>query len=257
MKGDIPERILMSNELYDIIVRRKSVRSFLDQPVEPEKRQKIFDAILAAPTTENMLMYSVISVDDMETRLKLSRQPAIKKAAMVLVFCADYRRWAKLFAGLTESNRGPGVGEYQLAIVDAVVAAENAVLAAEALGLSSVYLGDIMEHYEERAQALKLPAGVAPIVTLCIGYPTSEQLERAPVRRFPQEVLIHEEQYHDFSREELVKQVNQRTGQASLEVTEEWLQKYARRCMEGKSANERTKSIQEVLNTWETIHFDA
>ena len=46
----------MSEELYDTILRRKSVRDFLDKPVEPEKRQKIYDAIVAAPTTENMMM---------------------------------------------------------------------------------------------------------------------------------------------------------------------------------------------------------
>ena len=179
---------------------RKSVRDFLKQDVEPEKRQKIYDAILAAPTTENMMMYSVISVSDPEVRAKLSRQPAIQRAPMVLVFCADYRRWAHIFDGMTESGRRPQEGEYQLAVIDTVIAAQNAVIAAEALGLSSVYLGDIMEHYEDRAAALGCPAGVVPVLTLCIGYATEQQLQRAPIRRYRQEYLIHEERYRDLSR---------------------------------------------------------
>ena len=117
---------------FQMILDRKSVRDFIERDVEEEKRQKIYQAILAAPTTENMMMYSVISVDDPETRSKLSRQPAIRKAPMVLVFCADYRRWNIIFEGMTESGRKPQEGEYQLAVVDTVIAAQNAVLAAEA-----------------------------------------------------------------------------------------------------------------------------
>ena len=245
----------MPQELFQTILQRKSVRDFLDTPVEPEKRQKIYDAILAAPTTENMMMYTVISVDDPETRAKLSRQPAMKKAPMVLVFCADYRRWAHLFDGETESNRRPGVGEYQLALVDTVIAAENAVLAAEALGLNSVYLGDIMEHYEDRAAALGLPAGVAPVVSLCIGYGAPAQLERAPVRRYPQNMVIHSESYHDFSREELLTMVQERAGLADAEAALAWVQKFARRAVEGKGAAERARSIDSVLKSWQEISF--
>ena len=89
---------------FDVLMQRKSVRDFIDRPVEQEKLQRIYDAILAAPTTENMMMYTVISVPDMQVREQLSKQPAIRKAPTVLVFCADYRRWSKLFSGMTESR---------------------------------------------------------------------------------------------------------------------------------------------------------
>ena len=245
----------MSEELYNTILQRKSVRDFLDKPVEPEKRQKIYDAIVAAPTTENMMMYTVISVDDPDTRARLSRQPAMKKAPMVLVFCADYRRWAHLFDGQTESNRRPGIGEYQLAVIDATIAAENAVLAAESLGLSSVYLGDIMEHFEDRAAALGLPDGVAPVVSLCIGYATPAQAERAPVRRYPQNMVIHSEKYHDFTRDELLTMVQERSSLPDREAATAWVQKFARRAVEGKGAAERTRSLETVLQSWKDITF--
>lgn len=245
----------MSEEMYQVILQRKSVRDFLDTPVTPEERRKIYNAILAAPTTENMMMYTVISVDDPEIRAKLSRQPAMKKAPMVLVFCADYRRWAHLFDGQTESNRRPGIGEYQLALIDTVIAAENAVLAAEAMGLSSVYLGDIMEHFEDRAAALGLPAGVVPVVSLCVGHATSAQAERAPVRRYPQDMVIHTEKYHDFTREELLAMVQERAAMPSPEAADAWVQKFARRAVEGKGAAERTRSIEAALQSWKNMTF--
>lgn len=234
-------------EALRVILERKSVRDFIDREVEEEKRQKIYEAILAAPTTENMMMYSVISVDNPETRARLSRQPAIRKAPMVLVFCADYRRWSLIFQGMTESGRNPQEGEYQLAVVDTVIAAQNAVLAAEALGLSSVYLGDIMEHYEERSEALGCPVGVVPVVTLCIGYATEMQMNRAHTRRLGQQYLIHREQYRDFSREELLHMLQERGKYESLEQMQPWLEKFSKRCVEGKGSLERTRSIRAAI----------
>lgn len=232
---------------YQMILDRKSVRDFIERDVEEEKRQKIYQAILAAPTTENMMMYTVISVSDPETRNRLSRQPAIRRAPMVLVFCADYRRWNIIFEGMTEGGRRPQEGEYQLAVLDAVIAAQNAVLAAEALGLSSVYLGDIMEHYEDRAEALGCPVGVIPVVTLCLGYATEAQLNRPYTKRFRQEYLIHEERYRDFSREELLEMLRDRGQYESLEQMSPWLEKFSKRCVEGKGAIERTRSIRQAV----------
>ena len=241
----------VNQAVLDAIRSRKSVRDFLDRPVEPEKLQAICDAILAAPTTENMMMYTVISVTDPELRLRLSRQPAMKKAAAVLVFCADYRRWNILFRGMSETGRPPQEGEYQLAVIDAVLAAHSGVLAAEGLGLSSVYLGDIMEHYEDRAQALGLPAGVVPVLTLCLGYAAPEQLSRPAVRRYPQRYLIQENRYRDFDREELLEMVRERGQYEDREQLEQWLRRFARRCVDGKGAVERTRSIRAALEAWE------
>lgn len=230
-------------QVQETILSRKSVRDFIEREIEPEKKQAIYDAILAAPTTENMLMYSVISVTDPEVRAKLSRQPAMRKAPMVLIFCADYRRWNKIFDGMTESNRKPEVGEYQLALIDTVIAAQNAVIAAEGQGLSSVYLGDIMEHYEDRAEALGCPPGVVPALTLCIGYATEAQLERAPTRRYRQKYLIHEGQYQDFGRDELLEVLRDRGQYEKMEDMLPWLERFSKRIVEGKGALERTRSI--------------
>ena len=223
--------------VLDTLMRRKSVRDFIERDVEAEKREQIYQAIMAAPTTENMMMYSVISVNDREVRAKLSRQPAMQKAPMVLVFCADYRRWNKIFDGMT----------------DAVIAAQNAVIAAEGLGLSSVYLGDIMEHYEDRAEVLGCPPGVVPVLSLCIGYAAEAQLNRAPTRRYQQKYLIYEDRYQDFDRDELLEMLRDRGQYASLEDMAPWLERFSKRIVEGKGSIERTRSIREAIRKMQEI----
>ena len=242
----------MNLSAYECLMQRKSVRDYTDQPVEPEKLQKIYDAILAAPTTENMMMYTVISVTDPEIRAKLSRQPAMRKAPVVLVFCADYRRWARIFQTIKPDCRKPEEGEYQLAVV---IAAQNAVIAAETLGLSSVYLGDIMEHYEDRQEALGLPAGVVPVVTLCLGYAAPAQLQRAPVRRYRQSYLIHENSYQDFCTDELMNMLQDRGQYETKEAMQPWLEKFTTRSTDGKGAVERTRSIRAALEQLHNISF--
>lgn len=240
---------------FSLLVNRKSVRDFTPQCIEPEKRQQIYEAILSAPTTENMMMYSVISVQEPSIREQLSKQSAIRKAPLVLVFCADYRRWSRIFQAIRPGSRMPEEGEYQLALIDAVIAAQNAVIAAEALGLHSVYLGDIMEHYEERADALGLPAGVIPVCTLCIGYGTPQQLARAKVRRYPCSCLIHENQYQDVCFEDFMEALCSRGGYQSQQEMLPWLERFSARCTDGNSALERTRSIRAAVKSFHEAAF--
>ena len=173
----------------------------------------------------------------------------------MLVFCADYRRWARIFNVVRPEGRKPEEGEYQLALIDTVIAAQNAVIAAEALGLNSVYLGDIMEHYEDRVRVLRLPAGVIPVCTLCIGYGTSQQLERPKPRRYLQQYLIHEGQYHDPSGAELLEMLRERGQYQTLQDMQPWLEKFSARATDGKGAVERTRSIRVALKALETVSF--
>lgn len=243
----------MAHTVQEVIVNRKSARDFLPTPVEAEKMQAIYDAILLAPTTENMMMYTVISVKDPDVKAQLSKQPAIQRAPEVLVFCADYRRWVKLFDGMSEVARLPEEGEYQLSVIDATIAAQSAVLAAEGQGLNSVYLGDIMEHYEDRATALGLPLGVVPVLTLCVGYATEKQLARPATARYPQEMVIHQDTYHDFAREELLEMTRVRIKHEAIEKTLAWLTTFAKRTVAGKGALERTRSIRAAIASWQNI----
>ena len=130
----------MNNETMQLLYNRKSVRAYEKQPIPEADVQAILRAAVEAPTAGNMTLWSAIRVTDEAKKKRLSEtcdnQPFIAAAPLVLVFCADYKRWYDLFASLElgETLRRPGEGDMMLAMVDAVIAAHASVVAADALG---------------------------------------------------------------------------------------------------------------------------
>jgi hypothetical protein len=79
-------------------------------------------------------------------------------------------------------------------MIDAALAAQNAVVALESLGMSAVYIGGIRNQPEQVAAELGLPPRVLPVFGMCVGYP--DETRPADVKpRLPQEVVLHREQY--------------------------------------------------------------
>ena len=167
------------NEVLCQLHDRKSVRAYEDRPVEPEIKRAVLEAAIQAPTAGNMALYTILDITDPEIKGLLAKscddQPFIAKAPMVLIFCADYRRWYDVFCRYVEDVRKPDMGDLFLAEADALIAAQNAVVAAQSLGLGSCYIGDITENYEYHKRLLKLPKYVVPAAMLCFGYPTVQQ----------------------------------------------------------------------------------
>ena len=189
------------NPTIEVIQNRKSVRAYLDQPIPETEREAIIDAAMRSPTAGNMMLYSIIEVENQGTKDRLVKtcdnQPFIAKAPLVLLFLADFQRWYDYFIAsgvprmCEEANttmRRPEEGDLFLACCDALIAAQTAVIAAESLGIGSCYIGDIMENYEEHRAMFNLPKYVFPIALVCFGYPTKQQKNRKNLksRRLPQ-----------------------------------------------------------------------
>ncbi len=89
------------NETIAVIQNRRSVRAFQDKPIGRDMVDLIINSAMRAPTAGNMMLYSIIEVDDqaMKERLVQScdNQPFIAKAPLVLLFLADYQRWFDFF----------------------------------------------------------------------------------------------------------------------------------------------------------------
>jgi nitroreductase len=98
--------------------------------------------------------------------------------------------------------RLPGEGDLLLACCDALIAAQTAVIAAEALGIGSCYIGDVMERYECHRELLNLPRYTFPITLLCLGYPTEAARELALTPRFPQACVHFKNQYRRLDETE-------------------------------------------------------
>ena len=174
-----------------VFERRRSVRAYQERPVSAETRGRILSAALRAPTGGNQMLYTILEIEDPAIKARLSEtcdnQPFIARAPWVLVFLADFARLHGWFRHhqVPEwcAERGqpflqPKESDLLLAVCDALVAAQTAVCAAEALGLGSCYIGDIMENAEIHRELLGLPPYALPITMLCFGYPTEQQKAR-------------------------------------------------------------------------------
>lgn len=232
---------------------RKSVRVYEDRPVEPEVRQTVLAAALQAPTAGNMALYTILDITDPAIKEKLSQscdhQPFIADAPMVLIFCADYHRWYSVFKAQEVTTRKPGMGDLFLAQADAIIAAQNAVVAAHSLGLGSCYIGDITENFEYHRELLRLPKYVVPAAMLCLGYPTEQQLEREKPRRFAVEDLVHENGYSEEKAAAMPRMLAQQLG-VEGEALEQRLSRFRLRKWDCDFSREMSRSCAVMAEAW-------
>lgn len=203
------------NQVMEVLLKRKSVRAYEEREIDLEVRAQILKATLRAPTAGNLMLYSILNVTDQTIKDRLAvtcdNQAFIARAPMVWIFLADYQRWYDYFlaSGVEElcrqrgtSFQKPQEADLFLACCDALIAAQNAVIAAESFGIGSCYIGDVMEQYETHRQMLHLPQYVFPICMLVFGYPTQQQLDREYTPRFDQKFIVFENRYRRLRREE-------------------------------------------------------
>lgn len=194
----------------EVIMNRRTIRKFKDKPIPEEIVYKIIEAGQRAPTACSLQTYSIIWVKDEEKRKKIfeacGKQPFILEAPVTLVICADVRRLIKIMSitgNETSLEKGYGYEVKIFSIIDATLTAQNMVIAAEALGLGSVYIGNALAN-QELMEILNLPQGVLPLFLLCIGYPN----ENPPTRpRLPIQTILHIDKYIEKDREELLKAI--------------------------------------------------
>ena len=91
-------------------------------------------------------------------------------------------------------------------IQDAALMAENMVIAAESLGLSSCFLGDTPYRADQIIEEYRLPQRVFPLVQLTMGYPAEAPLPRP---RYPLEYALFEDAYPELSDELVARAMNE------------------------------------------------
>ena len=255
------------NQVMDVLMKRRSVRAYEEREIEPEIRAEIMKATLRAPTAGNLMLYSILDITDQAIKDKLAvscdNQPFIARAPMVWVFLADYQRWYDYFlaSGVPElcgtSNQPmqtPEEGDLFLACCDALIAAQNAIIAAESFGVGSCYIGDIMEQYETHKELLLLPHYVFPICMLVFGYPTRQQLEREYTPRFDEKFIVFENRYRQLAKDEFEEMFAERQsrlpkGKAMEGITTVGQATYLRK-FSADFSMEMRRSVREWLKNW-------
>jgi len=196
----------------EVFSERRSVRRYTTRRISGKLKSRVLDAAMRAPTAGNLMLYSVIEIEDLAIKQRLSvtcdNQPFIADAPWVLVFLADYQRMMDCFTftGACVEQREaerPLEADLLLACCDAIIAAETAVVAAEACGLGSCYIGDIMENYETHRDLLNLPRYTFPVAMVCFGFPTAQQRKRPQPTRFPRRIVVHRNAYRKITRADM------------------------------------------------------
>ncbi|WP_304166001.1 oxygen-insensitive NADPH nitroreductase [Lonsdalea britannica] len=192
----------------DLLCHHRSIRQFTDQPLTDDQRQAIFQSARSASTSSMLQCVSLIRITDNASRQALvtlsGGQAYVAQAPEFWVFCADFNRHLQIFpeaeVGLAE--------QLLLGCVDTAIMAQNALVAAESLGLGGVYIGGIRNHIAEVTALLELPEQVLPLFGLCLGYPAAQPGQKP---RLPAELVIHENTYAPMDKSVLEKYDQQLT----------------------------------------------
>lgn len=198
----------MVNDMIKVMQAHASVRNFTIDKIPADTLKLIIDAGRAASTWKNFQSYSIINVHTAETKAKifeLQPQKSIKNAANFLVFVGDLNRAEKATKLHTDQFFPEGTENLLISSVDASLAAQNVLLAAESLGYGGVFVGLIREQAAELSAVLHLPDYTYPIFGLALGVP-ARQNDVKP--RLPYEAVVFDERYQEQS-EEVIKAYDQ------------------------------------------------
>jgi len=240
------------NEILRSLYERKSVRAFTEDAISPRDKAAILEAAAQAPTAGNQQLYTILDITDQSLKERLAvlcdNQPFIARAHMVLIFLADCRKWYRAFSFEGLAARAPGPGDLMLAASDANIAAQNAVCAAESLGIGSCYIGDIMENMEDLRELLNLPQWVFPAAMLVFGRPTEQQMSRTKPRRCSMEHIVHENGYRDMDEAELRDMLGYKAGVRNYE---DWLRSFCDFKFNSDFSREMNRSVGEYWKDFE------
>ncbi|WP_299808921.1 oxygen-insensitive NADPH nitroreductase [uncultured Shewanella sp.] len=190
------------NHTIETILQHRSIRHFTEQKIEAEKLELILRCANAASSSSFIQCSSIIRVTLPSIRAKLAElaggQAYVESAAEFLVFCADFNRHQQI-----QPDAKLGFTEQTLiGAVDTGLMGQNAMLAAESMGLGGVYIGGIRNDPQQVTELLDLPKHVLPLFGMCLGYP-AKMPQLKP--RLPLSIVIHQERYQSLDKQELAK----------------------------------------------------
>jgi len=251
------------NQTLELIKNRRTIRAYDPKPLSQEEVDTIIHGAMRAPTAGNLMMYSIIQVSDQKLKDKLVKtcdnQPLIAKAPLVLLFLADVQRWwdyfkvSKVKEKCKEVEREfqtPQESDLLLASCDALIAAQNSVLTAEALGIGSCYIGDIMENYEIHREMFNLPKWVFPIALLCYGRPKGDKNKIPLLTRFPKKFILFTNQYSRLSESDFKDMLKNDPRKIVVKEAENLGQQFYLGKLGAEFTIEMRRSVKVALKEW-------
>ena len=180
------------------ILQRRTHRSYAARPVTDELIDLLAAVALSASAKSDFQQATVIKLRDPGKREAIARHfpamPWIGSSPAFLVFCGDARRLERIGTMRTHPQRNGDLEAFLNASVDAALAMQTFILAAEAVGLGCCPISVIRNQMETVARELALPDGVFPVAGLCVGYPAGAGHISM---RLPPAVTVHTDGYDD------------------------------------------------------------
>ena len=187
------------NEVIATMLDHRSVRGYKPDAIPEGALETIIAAAQSAATSSNMQWTSVVAIADPAKKKVLAEiagdQKHIEQCPLYLCWIADMNRHVTISAAeQVEFETMPWLETFMVACIDVALAAQNAVVAAESLGLSTVYIGAMRNEPEKVAALLNLPKQSFVVFGLCIGYATEKAVGEVKPR-LSQAAILHRESY--------------------------------------------------------------
>jgi nitroreductase len=193
-------------DLADAVRRRRMVRAFRDDPVDPRVVDRLVDLARRAPSAGNSqgMAYLVLEGADTaaywDVTLPAERRatfgwPGLVDAPVLLVVLVRPAAWVERYAESDKAAAGLGGSADDWPVpywwVDAGMASEHLLLGAVDAGLGACFFGPF-DHEEDVLADLGVPAGWRIVGTVALGHPAPDPPGRSAGRpRPPLDEVLH------------------------------------------------------------------
>ena len=234
-------------ETIKLMKAHTSVRRFKEQEISQEHLNEILTATQMASSWKNFQSYSVILVRSQEKKdalYELVPQEAIRQSAAFLLFVGDLNRAEKGASLHTDTFQPQGVEGLLITSVDAALAGQNTLLAAESLGYGGVIIGLVRYKSEEVAELFNLPDYTYPVFGIALGVPNQQHDVKS---RLPLNQVVFEEEYQEQPVAAILDYDKVQADYAGARATTSWSQRLAEQFGQAEPSSTRKNLEQKKL----------
>ena len=211
-----------------LLLSHRTQRRYKPDPVPDDVLEMALAAALSAPSKSDLQQVGIVVVRDRGKQATIGGwipdMPWIAQAPLFMVFCGDHRRMRRVSELRGRPFPNDTLDMFMNAAVDAGLALQAFITAAEALGLGCCPISVVRNHVEKLAALLELPPGVFPVAGLCVGYPLQAGFISL---RLPPAITVHTDRYDDRDLPALLAAYDQR--REARHATPEENQRYVER----------------------------
>ncbi len=192
-----PDETVGKTQTLRSMAARRSHRRFKPEPLSMEMLQMLCAVALSSPSKSDMQARDIVIVRDKAKHQRLAEmvgQEWIPAAPELLVFCANNKRQRQIHAWREKPFENDHLDAFFNPAVDAGIAMQAFVTAAESIGLGCCPISGIRNDCAVVNEVLELPEYVFPVVGLGVGWPSGEGHMSV---RLPLEATVHVDRFTD------------------------------------------------------------